>query len=78
MLRALSAPGPASSMLRDSPTISLLRATLCPKYLQSQVSTSVSAVLMGGIQEVSGRQTHPEASSALSLRWDYDSFSLTA
>ena len=75
--RVPSPPGPASRVLGDSLAISLLRATLCPKYLQGQVPTSVSVVLMYGIQEVSGRQRHPEASSALSLCWDHDSFSLT-
>ena len=62
---------------RSLPCISLLRDTLCPKYLQSPGPTSVSAVSVGGILEVSGRQRYPEASSTLTPHWDYDSFSLT-
>lgn len=39
---------PYLQCVRNLPHISLLRATLCPKYPQSQVPTSVSVALVGG------------------------------
>lgn len=71
--------GPCSGGAGSLPRACLWRAALGPKYPQSRVPTSVCAVLVGGIQEVSGRRTHPTASSTLTptgtvthFRWRFD------